>query len=431
MTTSAPREHVLADRATAGTSDDAPATVLPDRIIARVDGNTPGPLTILIGGMHGNEPRGVEAIAECVHAIQDDPLKRKRLRGSVVGVRGNRRALAAGVRHLGVDLNRIFRHMDAGEVHDSHPEFSERREMIACLRDLVATHSSGHAVNVIDLHTFSGTGAPFSVFSDTLRNRAFARAWPVPLVLGLADLLPGTLIEYASESGLVSTVVETGHHDDPKSAQLHGAAIRIALDHAGHGDVTSPAQLADDRKELRRAARNVPPVLDILYRHAIAPDESFCMEPGFANFDRVEDDDLLARNAFGEVRSPMPGRILLPLYQPQGADGFFLARRIGRIWLRVSRAMRACRMPRLASRLPGISRDQGGHDQLLVERAGVRPATVGLLHLLGYRRLPGGDDPATFARRRHDRYGPRSIEFVDLDVPPRSADAACHEDVDG
>jgi succinylglutamate desuccinylase len=37
---------------------------------------------------------------------------------------------------------------------------------------------------------------------------------------------------------------------------------------------------------------------------------------------------LLARDDGGEIRAPFDGLLLMPLYQAQGSDGFFLGREV-------------------------------------------------------------------------------------------------------
>jgi succinylglutamate desuccinylase len=50
------------------------------------------------------------------------------------------------------------------------------------------------------------------------------------------------------------------------------------------------------------------------------------MEPGFANIHPTAAGTLLARDRSGEIRAPFDGVVLLPLYQPDGEDGFFYGR---------------------------------------------------------------------------------------------------------
>ena len=42
------------------------------------------------------------------------------------------------------------------------------------------------------------------------------------------------------------------------------------------------------------------------------------------NFQTIKTGDVLAHNEHGPVSSPMDGLILMPKYQPQGDDGFFI-----------------------------------------------------------------------------------------------------------
>ena len=63
-------------------------------------------------------------------------------------------------------------------------------------------------------------------------------------------------------------------------------------------------------------------------RHAIQPVEGFEMLPGFKNFQKVKKGELIAKDKNGDIFSPANGRILMPLYQKQGEDGFFIIKEI-------------------------------------------------------------------------------------------------------
>ena len=62
------------------------------RVIARLRGAEAGPTLIVIGGLHGNEPSGVEAMQRVASAIAPAP---GRVRGDLVMLAGNVRALSA------------------------------------------------------------------------------------------------------------------------------------------------------------------------------------------------------------------------------------------------------------------------------------------------------------------------------------------------
>ena len=48
------------------------------------------------------------------------------------------------------------------------------------------------------------------------------------------------------------------------------------------------------------------------------------MLPGFEGFQKITAGQLLAYDDGVEVRAPMDGRILMPLYQQKGNEGFFI-----------------------------------------------------------------------------------------------------------
>jgi succinylglutamate desuccinylase len=71
-------------------------------------------------------------------------------------------------------------------------------------------------------------------------------------------------------------------------------------------------------------SKGLPKVLDLLYCHEITPDDHFRMMPGYRNFQYIEEGELLAHDKNGPIYAQQEGYILMPLYQPQGEDGFFI-----------------------------------------------------------------------------------------------------------
>jgi succinylglutamate desuccinylase len=52
------------------------------------------------------------------------------------------------------------------------------------------------------------------------------------------------------------------------------------------------------------------------------------MRPGYVNFQPIQQGEHLANDTTGPVLAPEDGLILMPLYQPQGSDGFFVVQEI-------------------------------------------------------------------------------------------------------
>jgi len=63
---------------------------------------------ICIGGIHGNEPAGVQALEQVFKMIDAEPTKNPEFKffGTLVGLRGNVAALKKKQRYINKDLNR-------------------------------------------------------------------------------------------------------------------------------------------------------------------------------------------------------------------------------------------------------------------------------------------------------------------------------------
>src|SRR5262245_26026603 len=77
----------------------------PPRVLGRLRGEAPGPMLLVVAGIHGNEPSGVRAATTVLERIQSDGRLRG-LRGDLVVLAGNRAALGRCERFIERDLNR-------------------------------------------------------------------------------------------------------------------------------------------------------------------------------------------------------------------------------------------------------------------------------------------------------------------------------------
>ncbi len=381
----------------------------PPRILGRIRGARPGPTIIALGGIHGNEPAGVHAARRVVSRLE---RARPPLRGDFIALSGNRRALEIGTRFVDRDLNRNWTDVrlralpaDPGAVTSCH-EDAEQRDLFDRLTTLSREAGAGE-VYFLDLHTSSAEGAPFTTIGDTLRHRSFALEFPLPVVLGLEEQINDSLLEYMNALGHVTLGVEAGRHDHPGSVDRHEAVLWLALRAAGLLDPEHIPDLEAHRRLLAESVRGLPRIVEVLHRHVVSPDDRFRMEPGFGNFSPVERGRLLAADRRGEIRALRAGLILLPLYQGQGDDGFFLCRAVRPLWLRISALLRRLRLGSLLHLLPGVARHPDRPQTLVVDTRIARFYPMEFFHLLGYRKLRREGTRLVVSRRLHDTGPPR------------------------
>jgi succinylglutamate desuccinylase len=332
------------------------------------------------------------------------------LRGRVLGVVGNRGAARAGLRYLGEDLNRrwpLAAGHAAGRSLETTPEARERHELLHVLGDAERDASShggpaGAAPIALDLHSTSAPTPPFAVLPDVAGAWPWIRAMGVPMLLGLDELTDGTLLGWLADRGWTALSLEGGQHGDPSTPRHHEAAIWIVLHRAG---VLPPAltgvQVAAEASLLRRAASGLPPAVELIYRHAITPADRFAMRQGFASFDPVRRGDLLAEDVRGEILAQRQGRIIMPLYQGLGDDGYFLGRDVTAAELEWSARLRRHEWIEAITRVPGVTRDGplGVRVAASVPRA-VADAALRPLAWLGYRMVVRLHDGSLWIRRR-------------------------------
>ncbi len=295
------------------------------RVIGTFGNPAQGPLLIVLGGIHGNESAGVEALMRVFEKLSGiNPS----FQGYMVGLRGNLQALKARTRFMDVDLNRIWEESYIEKLKKNEKEklLVEDKELLQLVNTVeqYTRNRKEDDVYMIDLHTTSAPNGLFSIVTPHFNNNELASALHVPVVFGLADTLKCTTNTFMINRCIRGLAFEAGQHLDPNSIDLHEAAIWIMLEKIGCINATSIPQLDEYHERLINAAKNLPHYVKVIYRHSISPDDAFHMYRGFTNFHQVYKGEPLGRDVNGEVICPFSGKILMPLYQPQGEDGFFI-----------------------------------------------------------------------------------------------------------
>lgn len=302
------------------------------RIIGRHVGVERGPMLLLFGAMHGNEPAGVEAINMVFRELALEPHHNPgfSVKGSVLGLIGNMAAFSQKVRYINRDLNRCWTDDNVGMAMSNDgvglsEELLEIKECISLIKDHVRSYEPTEIV-MLDIHTTSSLGGIFTITSDYPKSLELGKSLHAPVITGILQGLEGTTIHFfrGENMGLNTTALtfEAGHHEDILSPARAYASIVNCLKSIG----CVRDQDVENRHDriLREFSKDLPKVNHLIYKYAISPDSVFRMLPGFVSFDAISKDQLLAYDNDKEVRAVETGRILMPLYQAQGEEGFFI-----------------------------------------------------------------------------------------------------------
>lgn len=288
--------------------------------------------------IHGNEPAGYHAVQEFFAAIDNEYLRNPYFdfRGKIVAVQGNAQAAARKIRFLDHDLNRSWTKENIATVfqktmQDLAAEDRELRENIELVRHYIHTYQP-HQLIVLDLHTTSAEGGVFIIPSKHPLSRRIALQMHAPVLHGFLDRLQGTTLHYFVQENMgvetASICFEAGQHDNPLSIN-HCVSALISCFTAAGGFYPEDIETKHEQRLLEES-KGLPREGNLVYVHSVRPEDEFRMRPDriYTNFEPIEKGELLAYDSKGEVRAPQSGYILMPLYQKQGSDGFFIIEHI-------------------------------------------------------------------------------------------------------
>lgn len=372
-------------------------------LIGEFIGDADGATLLVVGSVHGNEPGGAAALRKVSGELEN---RHEKVRGRVYFLAGNTRALARGVRFIDADLNRYWTIENITKNGSRSPDLSEdceQRELLEIIGEIFG--SVRDEIFALDLHSTSAEGLPFATVGDTLRNRHFAQKFPVTVLLGIEEQLDGTLLEYLNNAGAVTFGFEGGQHTAPETVENHEALIWLALVNSGILAKEDIPEFEKHYENLKKATGKAR-ILEVRHREAIKPEDEFEMNQGFENFDLIKRGQNLAKNKIGRINASESGLILMPLYQKQGADGFFIGREVAPFWLWLSGVLRRLKIGDYVRILPGVWRHPTVAESLVVNTRIARFFPLQIFHLLGFRKRRWRDNQLIVSRRKHDTKSP-------------------------
>ncbi len=305
------------------------------RVIGRYTGTERGPLLIVLGGIHGNEPAGVKALERMFSMLEVEPQNNPNFHffGRLLGLRGNIRAMQAGKRFIVKDLNRQWTKENVARVRqakdaDLDEEDLELRELLEVIEAEIEDYQPEKMV-LLDFHTTTAFGGIFSIATDDPESTRIAVELHAPVVKGLLKGIRGTSLHYFCNENFkpetVAICFESGQHDEKLSVNRAIAALTNCM----RSIDCVRAEDVENRHDsiLMEYSKGLPKVTELIEIHSIQPGDKFRMAPGFKNFQDIKKGELLAHDKNGEIHASDDGLILMPLYQKQGDDGFFLIRK--------------------------------------------------------------------------------------------------------
>ncbi len=303
-----------------------------NRVIGKFKGTEPGPLLVITAAMHGNEPAGVRALDLLFKMLEVEPITNPDFiyKGEIIGIIGNLQAFHEGKRYIKKDLNRSWdvEHIEKvvkAEKSDLQDEDFEIRDILDTVYDEII-RVGPNKLYLLDLHTTSSDGGIFCIATHDTESISIAHEIHAPVIIGLLDGISGTTLHYfnTKNKGIETTSIafEGGHHDDPQSVNRCIAATINFMRAIG---VIRPEDVANRHDNLlQQYSKNLPLIVKVNYRYHVEDNKYFQMKPGYKNFQKISKGELLARYNGNDICAEFDGMILMPLYQHQGEDGFFI-----------------------------------------------------------------------------------------------------------
>lgn len=302
------------------------------RLIGRYTQQKDGPLFIVLGGIHGNEYSGIEALNRVLGQLEQLKIA---IKGAFVGVAGNISALEQERRFIDKDLNRQWQPSQIEYLEKtpkallSDNEDIQQKELLTLLKR-VRNRKDYESLALLDLHTTSAKGGTYCIAPNHESSQQLALNLPIPVIIGLEKVVSGTTMHYFSAENMASFCLEAGQHENPASADRMEAAIWLTLASIGCIEESDVPNLVQHRQILEDLGKGRPDLVNFLHRHPVVETDEFVMKDGYKNFQLISKGEHLADDKNGKILAPFGGMILMPLYQKQGEDGFFIVEKVER-----------------------------------------------------------------------------------------------------
>ncbi len=292
-----------------------------ERVIDKINGEEQGREHIIICGIHGNELAGVRAIQNVMSFIRDNNVP---IKGNITALNGNIEAIKKEVRFVDKDLNRLWTedYISRKKSYENIHEIKELKELNSEIENIC----SGDYKNcvILDFHSFTADSGIFAIPADNEKSVELAKVFQVQFVEKLTSNLKETLIQYFAFKGATAVVFEGGQHFAKDTQKNIEAGAYLALTYLGAINKDYIPNYEYYKKMLQTKALDLPKHFKLSYIHRIKNGNIFKMNPGYVNFQRIKKGEVLATENGKNICSQFDGTMLMPLYQKQGTNGFYI-----------------------------------------------------------------------------------------------------------
>src|SRR5690606_34169376 len=134
---------------------------------------------------------------------------------------------------------------------------------------------------------------------------------------------------YLHAKNYTCSTLKVGAHPRFSAEQIHESAIWWALVQTGCLQEEDVPNFLQHKVILEDClADECNKSFEVVYKYSIGEDEYFRMIPGYKNFQKIKQGEVLATSDGACITSQWEGRIFMPLYHIQSNDGFFVLREI-------------------------------------------------------------------------------------------------------
>lgn len=263
--------------------------------VIKLQGENPGPISIILVGVHGDEKCGLDAIDSLLPDLKINT-------GTVFIIEGNPKAIEQNVRFTEANLNRMFKLDDQISESDKKSYEYGRAQFLKTYLD--------KAEALLDIHaSYVPYSKPFVICESNAYD--LAKYLPVDLVVsGFDSVEPGGTDYYMNSIGKIGICVECGYLGDEYAKTIAKKSILAFLQARGHVSSLQITESIQSHIEMN----------DLYYSKT----DDFELTKDFKDFEELVSDQLVGVDGGEDVRVKKDSVILFARSVGKAGEEAFL-----------------------------------------------------------------------------------------------------------